>query len=219
MKENPQQDKGSEVAKILRAVNYTKTSGTVYNAQMYESAYHSVRLKDKYFRGQRQPGERLKKVPFDFKDKIVLDLGCNIGGMLFEIQKEIKAGIGFDVDSKCVNAANLIKRYNQTDNLDFFVFDLDGEPFQVLDDLILPEQIDICFLLSVCMWLKKWKEVINYCSNKSKALLFETNGTAQQQEEQVLYLKQCYKKTVLVDSSSMDDPIQHNRILIYCENP
>ena len=219
MKENRGHSKEADTDKILRVINYTKTSGTVYNAQMYESAYHSVQLKDKYFRGQRQPDERLKKVDYDFKGKVVVDLGCNIGGMLFAVQKEIKAGIGFDVDCKCINAANLIKRYNQADNLDFFVFDIDNEPFEMLDDLILPKHIDICFLLSVCMWLKRWKEVTGYCANKSRALLFETNGTKEQQEEQAHYLEQCFKKTILVDASSMDDPIQHNRTLIYCENP
>ncbi|MFA5104656.1 MAG: methyltransferase domain-containing protein [Candidatus Margulisiibacteriota bacterium] len=204
--------------KVKQVIEYAKQKDVVYNAKQFESGYHSLHLGDQYLRGQRECRERLDKLNYDFSGKNVLDIGTNIGGMLFSIQKEINYGIGIDNEPKYINAANSIKRYNGYKNIDFFLLDLQIDPLDILDNLILVGNIDIIFLLSVCMWIDNWKDIILYCSKKAPDLFFETNGTNQQQLAQIDMLKKFYRKISVVNMYSDDDSGQINRSTLFCSN-
>src|SRR6185312_11844242 len=52
--------------KVLNLLNYTKDSGSDYAATAFESAYHTIRLGQHEFAGQRNPCQRLAGVPFEF---------------------------------------------------------------------------------------------------------------------------------------------------------
>ena len=73
--------------------------------------YHSFNIFNINISGQRNPVERLKimKQNVDFKDKTIIDFGCNSGGMLLHLP-EIKAGFGYDFNIDCINTANFINR-------------------------------------------------------------------------------------------------------------
>lgn len=131
--------------------------------------------------------------------------------MLFEVQDRIKSGIGLDYHSVLINIANKIKNRLDCKNLEFYSFDIEKEPFDIIE-CYLDYSIDIVFLLSVCMWVKNWRELIKHCSEISKNILFETNGTDLQQKEQFECLSELYK-TTLINDKSLDDPRQHNRKL------
>lgn len=204
------------IKRVLSSLNYAKTSGETYSGKHYESAYHSMTLKGKYFRGQRECEMRLKNLNYDFNNKIVLDIGCNAGGMLHAISKQIKLGVGIDYDFRLINAANMIKSLNEENNLSFFIFDLEKENLTMIRNFILNDKVDICFLLSVCMWIENWKEVIHYTSSIALDLLFETNGTFKQQTEQVSELNKCYEEVKIINEVSDDDPSQKNRQLYLC---
>ncbi|NMB07161.1 MAG: SGNH/GDSL hydrolase family protein, partial [Tissierellia bacterium] len=213
-------DDDPEINKVLGLLNYAKTSGKSYDGSLYGSAYHSLRLKGYYFRGQREPNLRLQKVPYDFTDKVVLDIGCNAGGMLHVLANKIKMGIGIDYDYRLINAANAIKKINNNNNLSFYRFDLENEELDLIKNYILSKdgKIDICFLLSVCMWIKNWKDVVAFVASISNSLLFETNGTQQQQLEQMEELEKNYNYIEVVEEESNDDPGQPNRRLLFCKN-
>jgi len=164
------------------------------------------------FAGQRDCQKRLEPVLDKFKDKVVLDLGCNIGGMLHTLAPHIKYGVGFDNNAKYINVANMISRLNHTDHLDFFVFDLDKDLEYLKHFIYLP--IDICLMLSIAKWVKRWKELITLL--KPKTLLFETNGYTQ--GEQIKFLETLYNVEYITKRST-DDPLQHNRILLLCQMP
>jgi hypothetical protein len=84
----------------------------------------------------------------------------------------------------------------------------------------MPEQkADICFLLSVCMWLNNWQQVIDFAQSRSHSMLFETNGTPLQQDQQLEYLKSKYAVVNMLSESSEDDPIQKFRKLVYLTQP
>ncbi len=205
-----------EGQKIINLLNYTKVSGSSYSGVLYDIGYQTIVIDGKTLSGQRNPMERLKNVPLDFKNKSVLDLGCNQGGMLHALAKDIKVGVGLDYDYKMVNVANKIKSYHSNSNLDFFVFNLEKENLEYIKDFIVEEIVDICFLLSVCMWLKNWKELIVVCKGISKKMLFESNGSAEQQNEQINFLNSIYKSVQVINETSEDDPIQKNRKLLLC---
>jgi SAM-dependent methyltransferase len=175
-------------------------------------------LRGRYFRGQRDCGDRLANVPYDFTGKVVLDMGCNTGGMLHYLADRLKKGIGVDYDFPCINAANLVKNLNNVNNLQFFTVDLsDKDGLKLIDSFILDNHVDIVFLLSVCMWLPNWKEVIAYAAQKADVLLFESNGDERQQKEQEAFLGTCFGEVALLNVKSEDDLGQKNRSLFLCK--
>lgn len=210
-------EKQISISKTLSVIKYTSTRNVDYRAQGFEAAYHSVRLKGEYFRGQRECESRLRKINYNFSGKYVLDLGCNIGGMLHALSDKIRFGVGIDFSPKCINAANLIKSVNKVSNLDFYNFDLEREDLNMIKNFLPSKKMDICFLLSVCMWINNWKEVVSFCSDIAENLLFEANGSKWQQKEQVDFLHSRYSNVILVDDLSLDDPLQKNRKLYLCK--
>jgi len=205
-----------EIRKIVNLLDYTKQSGTTYNAELYDAGYHTIELDGHTLTGQRVPRKRLDLAPYDFKDKVVLDLGCNQGGMLLAVADEIKQGIGLDYDVRMVNVGNRIKLHKKHNNLSFYVFDLENENLDLIDNY-LPEKVDIVFLLSVCMWISTWQEVIEKAHAIADNLLFESNGTAEEQEAQFKKLNSVYSKVQLLQDVSPDDPRQKDRKLYFCE--
>lgn len=208
-------DKGTR--QIINLLNYTKSSGSAYDGVAYDVGYHSLYLGGRKFSGQRDPEQRFATVPYDFSDKRVLDLGCNQGGMILHIADQIQHGTGIDYDAHMVNVANKISRTNKSSHTEFYVLDLENEPLEIIRDLV-PGQIDICFLLSVCMWISNWQEVIAFCKALAPAMLFETNGSADQQQAQIDELHANYSDAKICATTSEDDPKQKKRQLLLCTN-
>jgi len=206
-----------ETKQILNLLNYTKTSGQSYNAKVYPAGYHSLSINGFDINGQRNPAQRIELVPFDFSGKTVLDIGCNRGGMLFSVATKALHGVGIDFDYRLINAANKIRSHTKQQNLDFYVFNLEKEDLQIIRDFLPGEKVNIAFLLSICMWIKNWREVIELTSKISECLLFESNGTKNQQMEQLEYLKTTYKEVKLIQEQSEDDEGQKNRKLYFCK--
>jgi len=205
-----------QTRQVLNLLRYTKTSNNAYSAQEFEAGYHSITIGGRRFKGQRSPDDRLQAVPFDFKDRTALDIGCNQGGMLFELAGKLKHGIGIDFDSRMINAANRIKSATGAENLDFYVFDLENENLDRIQDFLPDAKVEIVFLLSVCMWIKNWRSVIDLCRAISPALLFESNGEDFQQQEQIAHLEGRYNSVKLLQRQSTDDPRMRNRKLYIC---
>jgi SAM-dependent methyltransferase len=214
-----QSGRPSDIARVLNLLNYTKTSTSTYSAADYPAGYHSIELDGEIIPGQRIPSERLSQLPVSLRGMRVLDLGCNQGGMLFEARKMgILSGVGIDFDSRMINAANKIKQFCDASNLDFFTFDLEKEDLETIVDFLPRLAVDIVFLLSVCMWIKTWKDVIRFSSRIAPRLLFESNGSPRQQAAQIDALHEMYSNVAMLAARSDDDPRQKNRSLFLCTN-
>lgn len=208
----------SGIIKIMNLLNYTKKSSVSYSGGSFNSGYHSFEIDGCKFEGQRNPKMRLEGIPFSFENKSVLDIGCNQGGMLYELSNKIKYGVGIDYDSRMINVANKMKSHAKLNHLDYFVFNLEKENLAYITDFLPENKVDVVFLLSVCMWLDNWQEVIDFVPTISSKLVFESNGNTQQQSEQIDYLKKTYQHVQLIREQSDDDPSQKNRQLYYCSN-
>lgn len=213
-----QELEGMNILKVLSTVAYASKSDFSYSGKFYTAGYHSLALRGTYFRGQRECAARLAVVPYDFSKKVVLDLGCNCGGMLQCLADKILLGVGIDHNPKLINAANLIRGLNETYNLHFFTFDLENDDLSLIDRFVLGDRVDICFLLSICMWLKNWKKVIVCASMIADVVLFETNGDDGQQKDQVEFLRTCFDKVELINPESSDDLNKKERALYMCQN-
>jgi hypothetical protein len=136
--------------------------------------------------------------------------------MLFAIDHLVKWGVGIDFDARMVNVANRIRVSRRADNLQFYVFDLEREPLELIEDLLPEPRVDVVFLLAVCAWIRNWREVIDFASRVSHAILFETTGTDEQQSAQQDHLRKRYRTVTLLADASEDDPGQKRRKLLYC---
>lgn len=136
--------------------------------------------------------------------------------MLFEVGRAIKWGVGIDYDPKMVNVSNRISFLQGYDHVRYFVFDIQREPLELIRDLLPDVRVDIVFLLSVCMWIDNWKAVIAFSSAISDNMLFESNGTPEQQAEQEQELRTRYARVQQLASQSTDDANQKMRKLFFC---
>lgn len=191
--------------KILNAIQYSLGRKRQTFGHGFESAYHTVKINGKEFQGQRDITKRYDNIDYDFKDKVVVDFGCNIGGMLHHIADSIDYGVGIDYQPKVINAANMLSSANNHDNVDFYTFNLDNEPIDMLDNFVMGKQIDVCFVLAIALWVNKWKKVVRYCHRVSDTLIYESNGDDNFQKEQYEFLKKLYVDVELLAEHSLDD--------------
>jgi len=211
-------EQAREFARLRNLLEYTKVNDSSYSAKLYPAGYHTIDIDGNRLQGQRDPKLRFSRLGIDFREKVVLDLGTNQGGMLFFVRDEIRLGVGLDYNPRMVNAANRISTIVGSRNLNFYVFDLERDPLEMVFDLVPGGRVDIVFLLSVCMWIKNWKSVVQFCAENIKMMVFESNGTDEEQKEQELEIRAQYSIVTLVAEQSDDDPRQKNRKLFLCEN-
>lgn len=202
---------------LFNVLAYTTQSKKGYRGKGFDTGYHTLKVAGQVYQGQRNPAQRLANVPYDFTNKSVLDIGANQGGMLFELADKISFGVGTDFDYKLINVANKIAQIDNKNNLSFFVHNVDEDPLSLLNDFNKNEKYDIVFVLAVCMWITKWKELMTWVKNNSNHCLFESNGNKQQQREQIEFLNQNFSEVKLINEQSFDDPNQKNRKLYLCK--
>lgn len=208
----------NSVRMVINLLGYAKSSGSAYSAKEFPAGYHTIEFLGQTLKGQRVPSARLDLVPYDFTGKTVLDIGSNQGGMLLALAERIRWGVGIDYDHRLVNAANWIRSARGQTHVNFFVFNLEEEPMDLIEDLLPENRADICFLLTVCMWVNNWRDVIDAAHYHSEAMLFESNGTDEQQNDQIAYLRQKYERVEMLAEASTDDH-QKRRKLMLLTNP
>lgn len=148
--------------------------------------------------------EHLARVPFDFRNKVVLDLGCRMGEALHSLAGAIRKGYGFDVDPDCVNAAHLTRGLNDVTNLEFFTFHPGQHDLALMKCFLLRQTVDICFLFATRNWFEQWPEVMAEAAKLCPALLFEEEEMLQHRSNQVDVLQKYYGKIELV-AETVDD--------------
>jgi hypothetical protein len=204
---------------VRNLLQYTKASGASYAAQQCPAGYHTIELGSLTLSGQRDPQARLALVPVDLTGQSVLDLGSNQGGMLLGLASTVAAGVGVDYDARLVNCANRIRSVVGADNLCFYVFDLETEPLDLIRDFLPGGRVDVTFMLSVAMWIENWRDVVDFAASVSNALLFESNGGDEQQEEQLAHLRRRFREVTELAGSSEDDTYQKRRKLYWLSEP
>lgn len=167
---------------ILNVLNYTKTSKSAYAAPDYPAGYHTIELNGVKYPGLRSPASRFKDIAINFEGKTLLDIGCNQGGMIFHLKNQLKYAIGIDFDPNMINACNLLKQLAPELEANFFVIDLDKDPHELIREFIPGGFVDIVFLLSVCKWIKSWRELIKFCSQICHTMVFEVNGSNRREQ-------------------------------------
>jgi len=203
--------------KILNLMKHTKgrfEKMNFPNGEQFQAAYHTLHLFDKDILGQRNCKVRvdIMKEYVDFKDKNVMDLGCNTGGILFQLGEIVKNGIGLDYDDRHVNCANCMNGYYKFD-FQFYTFNFDKTNLNIIDNFI-NEPIDIVFVLSMGSWVKKINELYRYVAKISPIMIVEMNSE-KEEGPQLEVIRKLYKEVKFI-GFSLDDPSNHGRKLYIC---
>ncbi len=186
-----------------------KTVGEVhYNGWNNRTTYgyHSYDIGNVHIQGQRNPKMRLDEMRkyVDFKDKRVLDLGCNVGAMLHHLP-EIKIGLGLDYDINSINAGNNITKILER-NVHLYQADFDKDNDL---DSYFKSNPDIIFILSIGSWVKNWKEIYQKSLDTGAILILETNND-KEGKPQLEFFKDCNIK-LIIDNSKDDSTGNNNR--------
>lgn len=207
----------SVITKITNLITLT-TSVNHYNGwnnyRQNLNGYHSLNIFNIISTGQRTPITRIKKIInyYDFTDKTVLDLGCNIGGMLLHLP-EIKRGIGIDFDENCINCANYITNILKFNDLYFYKYDLNKFSLQDKMNEFNIKKIDITFILSIGSWATNWKKLYIDCINNSKNILLETNNDIEGKPQLELFSEYNCKIDIISENSFDDNTSNYGRKL------
>lgn len=204
---------------IIQKVKNLVQSADLSWGKDYPGGYHTLRLggrKDFEIKGQRNPSSRVELMP-ELDGKSVLDIGCNSGGILRTIAEtyDIEWSVGIDYNSQLINVANMITGINGTECVDFYTFDLQKQPLDLIKNFLTDDKVHVCILMSMCIHLPNWKEVVNFASEVSEGLIFESNGSFKQQEEQLDYVSSKYNYSQCLANNSEDDEIIKNRKLFH----
>lgn len=205
-------DRKKKIEELLKST----TMNTMYNGWNNRTnfGYHSYKIDEIQIQGQRDPSQRINDMKkfIDFNDKVVLDFGCNVGAMLHHLP-EIKKGIGFDYDTKCISVANEISGILDRDNLNFHVHDFDLNRIEYAHGKI-GKSPNLIFLLSLGSWIKKWEELYEFCLSLGGKIILETNND-QEGEKQLEFFKSRGKNLKMIIDGSLDDFTGNNRRKTY----
>jgi hypothetical protein len=179
--------------------------------------YHSIQIGNLNLTGQRNPNERLAILRqfLDFRDKVVVDLGCNVGGMLHHLT-EVKHAYGFDYDARSIKAAmriaqvfHLRETFRQADLNTF-------DPAATFSTL--KHTPDIVFMLSIGSWVAQWPTLFEAVANTGvQAIVLETNNDDEGKPQQDLFRR--LGKHVKMISQSRDDITGNSRRRTYLVTP
>jgi len=163
-------------------------------------SYYKLDMPGLHFNGQRDPVVRHNLLTgiapeFDFGGKSLLDVGSNMGGMLFPVAGQIRWGVGVDFDGYMVNAGNRISDAYNFKHIRFYQFDLQQDDLEAIKDFLptdgsnggcVENCVDVATMYALTRWLNNWKDVVQFLYRTSRHLVMEVNYDPAVGKEQYL---------------------------------
>ena len=210
----------TEIKKLLLGTRGGRLGGRTHNWRNPTHTgfgYHSIQIGNVNLTGQRNPNERLAILRqfIDFKDKVVVDLGCNVGGMLHHLA-EAKHAYGFEFDQRCVKAATRIAEIFQLPET-FSQADLNTfQPNVVFNTFV--HKPDVVFLFNIGSWVGRWPKLYSAVAETGVPIIvLETNNDIEGKPQLELF-RRVGRKTQLL-SQAMDDITGNVRRKTYLVTP
>lgn len=101
----------------------------------------------------------------DIKDKIVIDIGCNLGANCILMNRYTEKTIGIDINQQLLNQSIKLALYFN-ESIDYRLCDFSK----------IEEKVDTCFLFSVDKHINNDKKIAKFIDNKVKNIVyFETH--------------------------------------------
>lgn len=199
-----------KIIKDLQTLLQSTTGYTVANGwnNRGQNGYQSLQLYNMNLVGQRNCLQRINEMRsvYDFTGKTIVDLGCNVGGMLHHIQ-EGKFGIGVEYDKRSVEVAKQINRYLGPLLLPSIFFDLNLDTPEAANStkmLLQNYKPDVVFLLSLGSWIKRWRELYSSVEESVKYIFLEVNNESEGRDQLTFFSEKGWKITPVNEFSSDD---------------
>jgi len=192
---------------LIKTTNYAMYNN--WTNSILKHGYHSFNIEEINIIGQRNIRHRINEIRkhYDFKGKNILDLGCNVGGMLFHIQ-DINKAVGVDYDPIVIRAAENISKILNVKNIDFIQFDFNTDDYKLLKNEIRISP-DIIFLLAMGSWVEKWMELYAFALSYNCPIILETNND-KAGPAQLIYFEEKKCNIKLIINGSPDDVTGNN---------
>ena len=144
--------------------------------------YHTTYLDGEKYEGMRDCMKRVNKMYFNPRCRI-LDLGCNMAGMLWPYRLYFGQAVGVERDTNVFNfCKNLAKAYNAEKKMKFIQYDLNK-----IDDLDYLGEFDVIFCLAITQHISEWQKVLRWAHEHGKILFIEYNGQPNQLKDYMNY--------------------------------
>jgi hypothetical protein len=200
-----------KISKKIKKLNYFSFYNGWRVPKNYEAGYHSLEVFGLKMVGQRNCLKRIKELnkKIEISGKNILDLGCNIGGMLWHID-EPGLCVGVDFDKRSIKVAKFIKKTLGESNHElasrFRFYHLDLNDLTSLKKFLdaLNYKFDYIFMLSMGSWVNSFSDLINVLSSFTEKIVFETNNDAEF-ESQKETLKNYFTHSTSLQEQSLDD--------------
>ena len=168
-----------ELTKIKDMIKQMATTHKVEGSSVFEGhTYGRLPFKElenmPYHRDNKERTDWiLNNMPENCKS--ILDLGCNVGHLSFELASHGFKVYGIDYDG---NAINIAKKINE-----YYHMDCEFYAKNILDISLMYQKYDVILFLSAFQWIVKQigifkaKMFINILSDRCKYMFFETSGS------------------------------------------
>ncbi len=184
-------------------------AGRIYSS--FELPYFSVKPDE----SQRDSEVRFEHFGIRKEDlcgKSILDLGSNIGGVLFTAQQyKPLMSFGIEYDAEKTEIAKKLTAYNGLSNVNFIQADIDR-----LNASSLPGPFDVVFCLAVEAHVKKHKRFFKLLSQVSNGVLyFEGNAKTDSEKVKTTLIREGFGEVRILGVATDDCiPGNNNRPLI-----
>jgi len=178
-----------------------------------EFGYHSFDMHGVQIAAQRNCRTRVNEFRkhFDFKGKNVLDIGCNVGGMMMHVH-ESKNGVGIDYDNHTLEAGrNISEIFDLVDKYEFILHDFDKDDINVLlsNNILKNFKPDVIFILSLHAWVTNMHLIRDMCNRYKVPIFYE--GVPED------FMNTPFKKTLVMPNSFDDITGNYSRQTYYLE--
>ena len=168
-------------------------------------AYYEISDGIYVFPGERPWSERWEvlKQTADFRNRRVLELGCNMGLLSTWLLKHSNAAysMAIDHDAEIIESARLVAKAMDV-TVDFDVADFDSdEPWE---DRLLASKADIVFALNVLNWVKDKDRLLNFLANFNH-VVFEGHDSFEVEKER--FASRGFNNVELVSVSERSRPL------------
>ena len=207
-----EQEYNDEIVNNIKKYLMNTTKNNHYNGWNNRTTYgyHSFKINNINVQGQRQPWIRINKMKkyYDFTNKILVDFGCNTGGMIFHLP-ELKKAYGIDFNNECIESCNYMYNNLKWNTLCSFVQqDLNSFNFDLFVETNNINKIDVIFLLSLGSWIKNWKELYQNCLRYCNNIILETNNDKEGKPQLEFFMS--LNCNIQIISNESDDDLTNN---------